>query len=162
MLKILIVVLLVVAPISLSADIYRHEDEEGVVHFTDAPQASDRDKWKVFAKNPEKKKNGKAPQTAPKPVPVKYIYREISPADGMVYAVKTTSVPGTYYWYMGPYGDYLATCKNSKILLGNGIATVGLKNKEVVYETVLSRSVWLDGTIGYEMYNVTIRHAVTR
>lgn len=160
--KCVVVLVFLAVPVVSLADIYRYEDEEGVVSFTEAPQAGERDKWKAFAKGIEKKTSAKVPKSVHRPVPAKYIYRDVSPADGTIYAVKSTNVKGTYYWYMGTYGDYVATCKNGKILLNDGIAVVSLKNNEVVFESVVSRNVWLEGTLGYEMYNITISHATTR
>lgn len=160
MLKFIVVALLLLVPISTVADIYRQEDEEGVVHFTDAPKS---DGWKVFAPSVKKPsaKNKKPVPKAPAPIPGKYIYREVSASDGTIYAVKQTNVKGVYYWYLGPYGNYRALCKKGTILLDDGAARVNVQNGEVVFETVLSKSVWLDGTVGYQMYEITVGHAAS-
>lgn len=50
MLRFLVAVVLLAVPVSSVADLYRYEDEEGVVHFTDAPE--DREKFKVFVDPP--------------------------------------------------------------------------------------------------------------
>ena len=39
---------LLLMPVSLCADIYRYEDEEGVIHFTDIPTDS---KFKIFMRD---------------------------------------------------------------------------------------------------------------
>lgn len=160
MLKFILVVLLLVVPVVSGADIYQRIDEEGILHLTDNPEGEG---WKLFAPSIEKpaKKTKKSTAKQPAPIPGKYLYKEMSAGDGSVYAVKQTNIRGVYYWYMGPYGNYQATCKKGTILLDGGVAKVYVQNGEVVFDAVLSRNIWLDGTIGYEMYNITVRHAAS-
>lgn len=160
--KVAFVLLLLLTPVVSSADIYRHEDAEGVVHFTDAP--SKPSDWEVFATSIKKKSANTKSSTKvkkPTPIPGKYLYKEVSPADGTVYAVKQTNIKDTYFWYLGPHGSVEAIYKNGYISLGRGAARVSAKNGEVIIEDFASKSVWLDGTIGYNMYNVTVRHAMS-
>lgn len=161
MLKCVMLMLFLLVPSAVLADIYQHVDEEDVVHLTDAP---DGPGWVPFAQEQEKAPAGK-PATKvskkPAPVPGKYIFKDVSATDGAVYAVKQTNLPGVYYWYMGFAGDYVARYKKGAISLDGG-PTVSVQNSEVVATDGVTRAVWLDGTLGYGMYMATVEHATSR
>lgn len=159
--KMITVMLLLLFPFVASAQIYQRIDDEGVVYFSDVKLD---EKSKPILSNPrsdapENKVKSASLKIEVLPIPGKYIYKAVSGADAAIYAVKQTNVKGEYYWYMGQNGSFRATCNGKTVLLEDGVATVLLKNGEVVYRTPLFDTVWLDGSAGYGMYAATIKHA---
>ncbi len=131
--------LLFFSAVNVSADIYKYEDPDGTVHFTDKPTDP---KFKLFAKNMKPLTLG----------PI--IYKQTS--GKTVYMVNSTSQKGYYYWLFGGSQRALVMAQKDGTLVWQGRWLY--RSGDEVRDKVDKGFVWLKGTPEFDCFVVTKKH----